>query len=175
MDETEFWEIVDGARQEAEGDPEEQADLVVERLLELDPEGVVDFARHFETRLARALRWDVWGAAEVMLGGADEESFDAFRCWLIGQGRHVFEGALHQGPDRLAELVERFDPRTDGDAEDLGYAADEAYEQLTGVRLPDLGVAAPAAPQGEPLDLSDETALAARLPRLWERFGRRDG
>src|SRR5438309_1466306 len=36
----------------------------------------------------------------------------------------------------------------------LGYAADEAYEQLTGTVAPDLGIApAPAEPEGAPLDL----------------------
>ncbi|MCL2554218.1 MAG: DUF4240 domain-containing protein [Actinomycetia bacterium] len=170
MDETEFWEIVDSAREAADGDPDEQADLVVERLAQLDPEAVLDFARHFETRFARAFRWDLWGAADIMLGGADEESFDFFRCWLIGQGRHVFEGAL-AGPDDLAFLAPEFDPETDGDAEDLGYAADEAYEQLTGVRLPDLELPGQGAPEGERLDFDDEAAMASRYPHLWSRFG----
>lgn len=170
MDETEFWEIVDGARDAADGDAEEQADLLVERLGQLDPEGVVDFARHFETRFARAFRWDLWAAADIMVGGADEESFDYFRCWLIAQGRRVFEGAL-ASPDDLAELVPGFDADADGDAEDVGYAADEAYEQLTGVRLPDLGVEAGDEPEGEAVDFEDEAALAARFPRLWARFG----
>ena len=47
MDETEFWELVDATREAAEGDPEEQADLLVDRLLALDPDMVLDFARHF--------------------------------------------------------------------------------------------------------------------------------
>jgi Protein of unknown function (DUF4240) len=140
MDETEFWEIVDSAREAAGGDPEEHADLVVERLTRLDPESVVDFARHFESRFNRAYRWD-------------------------------FEGAVHD-PDTLAETVESFDPETDGDAEDLGYAADEAYEQLTGVRLPDLGLPEqPAEPEGAYIDFENTAAIAERFPRLWERFG----
>lgn len=169
MDETQFWEIVDSTREAAGGDPEDHADLLVERLAQLDPDAVTDFARHFENRLGRAYRWDLWGAADIMLGGADEESFDYFRCWLIGQGRHVFEGALHS-PDDLASLLPDFDPETDGDAEDLGYAADEAYEQLTAVRLPDLGLPPQEAPEGDPLDFDDEAVMSARYPRLWSRF-----
>jgi hypothetical protein len=170
MDETEFWEIVDSTREAADDDPEEHADLMVERLAGLDPEAVLDFARHFETRFNRAFSWDLWGAADIMLGGADEDSFDFFRCWLIGQGRHVFEGALHS-PDDLAFLVPEFDPEADGDAEDLGYAADEAYEQLTAVRLPDLKLPARDAPEGERPDFDDDQAMAARFPQLWARFG----
>ncbi|MFJ2743894.1 DUF4240 domain-containing protein [Streptomyces sp. NPDC087440] len=171
MDETEFWEIVDSTRAAAEGDPEDHADLLVERLLQRDPDAVLDFARHFEVRYNRAYRWDLWGAAVVMMGGASDDAFDYFRCWLIGQGREVFEGALHE-PDDLAGLLDDFDDEIDGDGEELGYAADEAYEQLTGSVAPDLGVPAQAAePEGTPLDLDDDGALADRFPQLWERFG----
>ncbi|WP_333741607.1 DUF4240 domain-containing protein [Streptomyces sp. IBSBF 2806] len=171
MDETEFWELVDASREAAEGDPEEQADLLVERLLRLDPESVLDFARHFESRYNRAYRWDLWGAAWLLLDGASDDAFDFFRCWLIGQGREVFEGALHGDPDSLADLLDDFDEEIDGDGEELGYAADEAYEQLTGDVAPDLGIPpAPAEPEGTPVDFENEAALAERYPRLWQRF-----
>ncbi|MFE1247960.1 DUF4240 domain-containing protein [Streptomyces sp. NPDC058741] len=170
MDETEFWELVDDAREAAEGDPEEQADLLVDRLAQLDPDSVLDFARHFESRYNRAYRWDLWGAARVLLDGASDDAFDFFRCWLIGQGREVFEGALHD-PDALADLLGDFDEETDGDGEELGYAADEAYEQLTGLVAPDLELPpAPAEPDGTPLDFENGRLLAERYPRLWERF-----
>ncbi|WP_344047136.1 DUF4240 domain-containing protein [Streptomyces thermoalcalitolerans] len=170
MDETEFWELIDGSRETAGGDPEEQAGLLVEWLLDCDPETVLDFARHFESRYNRAYRWDLWGAAWVLLNGASDDAFDFFRCWLIGQGREVFEGALHD-PDSLADLLGDFDEEIDGDGEDLGYAADEAYEQLTGTVAPDLGLApAPAEPEGTPLDLENDRVLARRYPRLWDRF-----
>ncbi|MCB5909642.1 DUF4240 domain-containing protein [Streptomyces pinistramenti] len=170
MDETKFWELIDTSREAAEGDPEEQADELTERLLGLDPDAVVDFARHFEARYNRAYTWDLWAAASVMLDGASDDAFDYFRCWLIGQGREVFEGALHD-PDQLASLVGEFDEEADGDAEELGYAADEAYEQLTGAELPDLGLPpAPREPLGDYLDFDDDAALAERFPQLWERF-----
>jgi hypothetical protein len=170
MDETEFWELVDATREGAEGDPDEQADLLIERLIQLDPDSVLDFARHFEYRYNRAYRWDLWGAAWVLLDGASDDAFDFFRCWLIGQGREVFEGAVHD-PDSLADLVDDFDDEIDGDGEELGYAADEAYEQLTGVVAPDLGIPpAPPEPEGTPLDFENESALAERYPKLWERF-----
>ncbi|WP_205020015.1 DUF4240 domain-containing protein [Streptomyces sp. HB132] len=171
MDETEFWEIIDSTREAAEGDPEEHADLLVERLTQLDPDSVLDFARHFEARYNRAYSWDLWGAAAVLLGGASDDAFDYFRCWLIAQGREVFEGAMHD-PDSLAGLLDDFDEGLDGDGEDLGYAADEAYEQLTGVVTPDLGLPPQAAePAGTPFGFDDDAALAERYPALWDRFG----
>ncbi|GAA3844257.1 DUF4240 domain-containing protein [Streptomyces phyllanthi] len=170
MDETEFWELVDETREAAEGDPEDQADLLVERLVQLDPDSVLDFARHFESRFNRAYRWDLWGAAWILLDGADDDAFDFFRCWLIGRGREVFEGAVHD-PDALADLLDDFDEEVDGDGEELGYAADEAYEQLTGTVAPDLGIPpAPPEPEGTPVDFEKEAALAELCPRLWERF-----
>lgn len=170
MDETEFWGLVDHARENAEGHPEDQSDLLVEQLSQLDPDSVLDFARHFEARANRAYRWDLWGAAWVLLGGVSDDAFEAFRYWLIGQGREVFEGALHD-PDALAELLDDFDEQVDGDCEDLGFAADEAYERLTGAALPELGLPEqPDEPLGATVDLENDEALAERYPRLWQRF-----
>ncbi|MEU7133949.1 DUF4240 domain-containing protein [Streptomyces sp. NPDC046261] len=170
MDETEFWELIDSARETAGGDAEDQADALVEKLTQLDPDAVLDFARHFEARYNRAYLWDLWGAAAVLLDGASDDVFDYFRCWLIGQGREVFEGAVHD-PDALAELLDDFDEEVDGDGEDLGYAADEAYEALTGVETPDLGLQPqPSEPAGNPVDLESDAALAERFPKLWDRF-----
>lgn len=77
-------------------------------------------------------------------------------------------------PESLAELLEDFDPAVDGDGAELGFAADEAHEALTGAETPGLGLAPPPpAPQGVPLDVDDDRALAERLPRLWDRFGAR--
>ncbi|MFL5992756.1 MAG: DUF4240 domain-containing protein [Streptomyces sp.] len=170
MDETEFWELVDATREAAEGDPEDQTDLLVDRLLALDPEMVLDFARHFEARFNRAYTWDLWGAASILLDGVSDDAFDSFRCWLIGQGREVYEGGVHD-PDSLADLLADFDEEIDGDGEELGYAADEAYEQLTGAVAPDLGIPPAASePLGAPLDLESDRVLAERYPKLWERF-----
>jgi hypothetical protein len=171
MDETEFWLIVDSTREASGGDPEDHADLLVDRLVQMDPDAALDFARHFEARYNRAYRWDLWGAAWVLLGDASDDAFDSFRCWLIGQGREIFEGAVHD-PDALATLLDDFDEEVDGDGEELGYAADEAYERLTGTAAPDLGLPpAPSEPEGTPVDFEDEESLARAYPRLWERFG----
>jgi hypothetical protein len=107
----------------------------------------------------------------VLLHGASDDAFDYFRCWLIGQGREVFEGALHE-PDSLADLLGEFDEEIDGDGEELGYAADEAYEELTGAVAPDLGIPpAPAEPEGTPVDFENTAELERLYPKLSERFG----
>jgi hypothetical protein len=172
MYETDFWQIIDATRDRAEGDPVDHADLLIDRLVQCEPDDVVDFARLFEARFRRAYRWDLWGAAHLLLGSADDDAFDWFRCWLVGQGREVFEGALAD-PDDLAELVPDFDEEQDGDAEELGYAADEAYETLTGAQLPDLGLPPERPdPEGSAFDFEDSGLMAERFPRLWDRYGR---
>ncbi|MFE7592611.1 DUF4240 domain-containing protein [Kitasatospora sp. NPDC057512] len=170
MDETDFWQIIDDTRDAADGDPDEQADLLVERLLQLTPDDVIDFARLFQARFRRAYRTDLWGAAYLLLDGASDDSFDYFRFWLIGQGREVFEGGLAE-PDDLADLLPEFDEEEDGDAEDLGYAADEAYERLTGLPLPEVGGRQAEQPSGPVLDFDDPDVMAKRYPKLWERYG----
>jgi len=171
MDETDFWQLIDETREGAQGDPVEHADLLVERLGERTPDEVIDFARLFEARLARAWRWDLWGAADLLLGGASDDAFDYFCCWLVGQGREVFEGALTD-PDELADLVPDFDEEDDGDAEELGDAAAQAYEQLTGLPLPELGIRTKTGePAGDTIDFDNARIMAERFPRLWERYG----
>ncbi|WP_030269085.1 DUF4240 domain-containing protein [Streptomyces sp. NRRL B-24484] len=171
MYETDFWQLIDETREAAAGDPDDQADALVDRLAQLTPDDVVDFARLFEARFQRAFTTELWAAAHLMLGGASADDFDFFRCWLIGQGREVYEHAVHV-PDELAALVPDFDEEEDGEAEDLGYAADEAHEQLTGLPLPDLGLPPQDDPEGAPFDFEDDGIMAKRFPRLWERFGR---
>ena len=97
MDETEFWQLVDSTRETAEGDPEEQADLLVERLVQLDPESVLDFARHFESRYNRAYRWDLWGAAWVLLDGASIRSCITFAVQADGAEISTVEGLARDG------------------------------------------------------------------------------
>ncbi|WP_129843843.1 DUF4240 domain-containing protein [Streptomyces sp. RFCAC02] len=176
MYESDFWELVDSTRAAADGAPDAHADLLVERLCDLDPETVTDFARHVESRLGRAYRWDLWGAAQVVVGAGDgppvdDETFENVRCLLIAGGRDVFEGAL-QDPDALARLLPPgFDPAVAADAEEFGFAAYDAYERLTGDELPDLGLPEPpGAPEGVRPDLDDPAALAAAYPALWARF-----
>ncbi|MFI8456376.1 DUF4240 domain-containing protein [Kitasatospora sp. NPDC101447] len=170
MDETDFWQIIDETRDDADGDPDEQADRLVERLVRLTPDDVIDFARLFEARFQRAYQNDLWGAAYLLLDGASEDTFDYFRCWLIAQGRDVFEGGLAD-PDDLADLLPEFDEEEDGEAEDIGYAADEAYERLTGLPLPEVGGRQPGRPSGAALDFDDPDVMAKRFPKLWERYG----
>ena len=83
------------------------------------------------------------------------------------QEEDAMRGPGHDDP----EGAQSGDEEVDGDAEELGYAADEAYERLTGIVMPDLGLPAPPRePLGTYLDFDDDDTLAERFPRLWDRF-----
>lgn len=169
MHESDFWHLIDSTRLAALGDPDEQADLLVEQLAERSPDDVVEFARHVESRLVGAYTWDVCAAATLLLGEVDAVDFEAFRGWLIGQGQVVYENAVDDA-DSLTDLLRNFDEEVDGDGSELQFAADDSYLRLTGEELPDLGLDISEETlrlSGVPLDLTDPQALADRLPRLF--------
>ncbi len=93
MDETEFWELIDATRQGCR-----------RRSPRTRPtcswSGSSGWTRTWCSTSPAISRpattapapGDLWGAAWVLLGGASDDAFDYFRCWLIGQGREVLRG-----------------------------------------------------------------------------------
>jgi hypothetical protein len=125
-----------------------------------------EFWAVIDRSLARAYRWDVWGAGHVLNGGMGADSFDSFRDWLIGRGRAVFEQVLAD-PDSLADV-----PGAEAgaiEAEGLRYAMYEAYHVTYDEELP-RSEAGPTAPGGRAWD---EETVSERYPRLAVKAGRR--
>lgn len=166
MTESEFWQLIEKTRTDAGGDSTDaaaaQAELLVEELSDLEPDDIRDFDRFWARRHAEAFRWDLWGAAWLINGGCSDDGFDAFRDWLIGRGRRIYEAAL-ASPDTLADVA-------DGpvECEDLGFAALQAYEDVTGEELPPSGVRVPPEPAGTQWK---EEELPQLFPKLVARFG----
>ena len=163
MDGKRFWDLIDSSRTEAEGDPDAQADTLKRRLLELNPESIVVFDRIFAERLNESYRWDLWAAAYIVNGGCSDDCFDYFRMWLIAQGKAAYERVLTD-PERVGELLS---PGDDADGELLGYAAADAYEELTGKPLPASQIERKTEPSGTEWD---EESVEKVYPRLAERF-----
>lgn len=184
METEEFWRLVDDTRAEARGDAAAQAEALVERLSALPQADVISFDATLRTLVAKAYSWDLWGAGFVAAGGLSDDCFLDFRTWLVSRGRSTYDAVVAQ-PDALADVEGLDDPAEQfADAEPIGYAADEAYERITGDTLPegddeddivDAGEDAdqPTAPgpTGAPWDEDDEDALAERYPRCWARWG----
>lgn len=71
-----------------------------------------------------AYRTDIWALAYLLRGGCSDDSFDAFRGWLISQGRQVFEARLAE-PDGFDVALHHGES---GGMDELRDAAPTAYE-----------------------------------------------
>lgn len=169
MDLSEFWDLVETAREESD-DPADGfavAEALTRALADAQPETIEAFDVALGGLLAESYRTDLWAAAYLVNGGASDDSFDYFRGWLVTQGRDAFE-AVVADPDSLADLAPVRAAMADGEGlecEDLLSVAWDAYEEATGEELPDTGRA--ALPQLETMwDFDDEGEMRARLPRL---------
>jgi hypothetical protein len=163
MDANGFWELIEKSRQGVDG-CEEQAERLLGLLRGLPADKIVEFKEHFHDCLDRSYRWDLWAVAYIVRGGCSDDSFEYFRCWLIGQGRAYFEAAL-ASPRRAADGIK---PGDDAECEDLLYVAGDAYEEATGEEgMPRSTRKRPAEPAGEEWD---EDKVDQLYPDLAERF-----
>lgn len=161
MDKQAFWNLLEGL------DPEAAGGELAARLEALEPEAIAAFQHHFDEEHARAYTWALWGAAYLMEGGCSDDGFIDFRYGLISRGQKIFESALAE-PDSLAVLLDEDDFLSN---EEFGYVAAEVYENKTGTAIPRDGTTHPADPAGEDWDFDDEELCAAKLPKLWAKFG----
>ncbi|MEM8795338.1 MAG: DUF4240 domain-containing protein, partial [Pseudomonadota bacterium] len=95
MDDEVFWEII--------GSPDEngtaqQIDEMADRLARFKPAAIKAFDIYLQDLNSRAYRSDVWALAYLLNEGSSDDDFADFRCWLILQGKDVFEDAL-RAPD----------------------------------------------------------------------------
>jgi Protein of unknown function (DUF4240) len=102
----------------------------------------------------------------VIEANCSEDCFFAFRGWLIGRGRQVYEAALAD-PDSLADCAELGDQPPW--CEPLWGVAMAAYVARTGKEMP--GLAGWPEPPLDPWWPWErwEAELGRRYPRLWAR------
>lgn len=154
MDTAAFWNLIEQTRARHRAGEGEQADLLLEDLLQRKPKEVADFQHTFDHFFWKAYRWDVWAAAYILLGGCSDDAFMDFRGWLIAQGRETFERVVAD-PASLSLIVPTMPASEDGMDEMMLYAASQAYEQLTdGNPMPPSALAEnpPEEPAGAPFD-----------------------
>jgi hypothetical protein len=168
MDDTRFWSIIEASAQGVRNQAQQEAKLR-ETLAKLTAEELVTYQATYDAKRAAAYSWDLWGAAYVIHGGASDDGFDYFRSWLISRGRTVFERALVDS-ESVAEAIPT-DTDEPAEFESLTYVAIDLWAKRTGrppASMPVGGNTQPAEPTGNPWS---EDELAARYPKLWERFG----
>ena len=72
-------------------------------LVKLSPDDILAFDVWFDDRTNEASREDLWSAASLVNGGASDDGFYYFCCWLVGMGKRVFEAALRD-PELVREV-----------------------------------------------------------------------
>jgi len=165
MTEAHFWDIVSRAcRSDSTG---EWARSLQGELEKLEPAEIIEWNHTFDRLVAKAYTIDMWGAAYLINGGASDDGFYYFRCWLVGAGRDVYETAI-ANPDNLAEFMA---PGVDAEAE-IYAAAHQAWMTVTGRPDTDPYPARneKAELQGEDWDFNDDDEVRQHLPRLAVKY-----
>jgi hypothetical protein len=172
MDEERFWQIIESACRSDPQSAEEWDSRLTASLAQLTAEEIVEWNHIFDQLAARAYRTDLWAAAYLINGGASDDGFYYFRCWLIGMGKQVYNAAI-QDPDSLADVVTSEWPSRGIDAEaEIYAAAHEAWLQVTG--RPDTADY-PARNEsaelvGDDWNFEDRELMHQHLPRLTAVF-----
>lgn len=163
MNQVQFWDVIAKACQFDVHQAEEWDQKLRAALMQFEPAEIVEWNHIFDRLAARAYTVDLWGAAYTINGGASDDGFYYFRCWLIGMGRDVYEAAV-ANPDSLADVVE---PGIDAEAEIYG-AAHQAWIAVTGGLDTDPYPARNerAELQGKDWNFEDYDECRSRLPRF---------
>jgi hypothetical protein len=165
-DEMQFWRLIEETRSAAGNDTGRQSGLLKDRLTELSPQAIIEFARIRHRLDERAYTWSLWGAAYVIEDGCSDDCFRDFRSYVISLGRGPYENALRD-PDSLASVAENAEV---GDWENADNVAPDAYSSVTGNDFPLDDSDLSGRPRGAPFNENDAAGLARRYPRLAARF-----
>jgi hypothetical protein len=174
MTEIEFWTLIAQSYSNAGSDFDRQLLELKSLLEELPSDQIVTFDTHFERHMRLAYSWDVWAAACIVGGGCSDDAFIDFRGTLIAFGKEVFESVVDCS-DTLRDVLNRIcfdDPEDELFVEGFCSVAGNAHLSSFGEPLPKTDLPALEI-SGAPWD--DRTDdLAARCPRLWNRYGPED-
>ncbi len=168
MDHARFWQVIETACCSDPSSAEEWDQRLAEALIQLPADEIIEWNHIFDRLAKSAYTTDLWAAAYLINGGASDDGFYYFRCWLIGMGRDIYGRAMAD-PDTLADVAS---PSWDADGIDaeaeIYAAAHRAWMQVTGE--PDTA-AYPARSEtttlvGQDWDFRDERLMRQHLPRL---------
>lgn len=130
MSEVEFWYMIHEARKVTKS-TEELASHITATLSKRNVESILGFDYWFSRFYYCSYTSALWCAAFIAKGGCDDDSFDYFRAWMIGQGQQVYEAAV-RNPDSLLLPLEVASTKEKTENESLLIASWKAYQVKTG-------------------------------------------
>jgi hypothetical protein len=164
-----FWQLIDETRAAAGPNTSRQSELLKERLMQLSPQAIVEFAKTRRRLDEQAYTWKLLGAAATIEDGCSDDCFHDFRGYVISLGRGPYEQALRDS-DSLASVARDAES---GNWENADDVASDAYSSVTGNDFPLADTDLSGRPAGTPIDLSD-SSLRARF-RAWPSASTVDG
>ena len=168
MEDAAFWNIIEAANQEVDGECDAIVEQIHRQLQSLPPAEIQAFDALIGAKLRSSYSRPLWGAAYLINGGCSDDGFEYFRGWLVSRGQVIFEAAVAD-PDSLVDVV---DPENDNhECEGLLYIARQTYEEVTGQSMPSGSSNYAREPSGGNWDFDDDAEMARRLPRLWQLYG----
>lgn len=130
MDEELFWELIEKSRATSD-DVSGQMFALAELLEGYSGPTIKAFQKLLREKLDLAYHWDIWALAYVAQDGCSDDSFEMFRCWLVLQGRKIFEDAIAD----VHKVLSKVPPGLSTQADQLLSCARIAYENRTGAPL----------------------------------------
>jgi hypothetical protein len=158
-----FWALVDDTRRTSFGSCFVMAALLKRKLQALSPTEILGFELQFRDRMLESYRWDLWGVAYLVNGGASDDGLEYFRAWLIGQSREYLLAGL-KNAERAADRAGRL---RDSECEQILYCAHEAYEARAKQPMPKVIREWPAQPAGTKWKEEDLPRLYPKLVNKW--------
>ena len=124
----EFWRLMEAASNNPNDDCLKKAESLKRTLALLPQEAVIGFEIRFSERLIESYRNELWAVADIVNGGASEDGFLYFCCWLISHGEDYFKTALRD-PVRAADRATK---KQRNECEQLLSVGQEAYRLKVG-------------------------------------------
>ncbi|WP_198033425.1 DUF4240 domain-containing protein [Flavobacterium commune] len=123
-----FWTIIGHAVKESKGNDDLKEQILISELKKLSLVEIKNFEFAFRKCIIDADEFKIMAAMKIIEGYVSDDSYLYFRCWLIGQGKTIFQETL-KNPDYLTNVVNQDKIH---EFEGLMYVATKAYEIKSG-------------------------------------------
>lgn len=161
IDESVFWQIIE--QLQTYDSTEEKCTELVTILESFSAADIKRFEKILSEKMELANHFDIWALAYLAQGGCSDDAFEAFRAWLILQGKSVFDLTIRDVNEASALIPAGLESQ----AEQLSGCAAIAFENRSG--LPLATKVTKTKTKGKQWQ---EKKLESLYPKLWKRYTR---